>query len=56
MVEQNAREALAISDRGYVLVNGAVAIEQSASEMLENDEIGRLFLGRHEAPTTEAGA
>ncbi len=53
MVEQNAREALAISDRGYVLVNGAVAIEQPAQAMLESDEIGRLFLGRHEAPLSE---
>jgi ABC-type branched-subunit amino acid transport system ATPase component len=63
MVEQNAREALEISDRGYVLVNGAVAIEQRAREMLDNDEIGRLFLGRtgtttasSDTPPTEAGS
>jgi ABC-type branched-subunit amino acid transport system ATPase component len=48
MVEQNAREALEISDRGYVLVNGAVALEDRAAEMLANDDIGRLFLGRTE--------
>jgi ABC-type branched-subunit amino acid transport system ATPase component len=48
MVEQNAREALEISDRGYVLVNGAVALEERAAEMLTNDDIGRLFLGRTE--------
>ena len=48
MVEQNAREALAISDRGYVLVSGAVALEDRAEEMLTNDEIGRMFLGRTE--------
>ena len=48
MVEQNAREALQISDRGYVLVNGAVALEDRAAAMLANDDIGRLFLGRTE--------
>ena len=48
MVEQNAREALEISDRGYVLVNGAVALEDRADAMLANDDIGRLFLGRTE--------
>jgi ABC-type branched-subunit amino acid transport system ATPase component len=46
MVEQNAREALAISDRGYVMVSGRVALEQSGREMLDNPEVGRLFLGR----------
>lgn len=48
MVEQNAREALDISDRGYVLVNGAVALHDRADAMLANDDIGRLFLGRTE--------
>jgi ABC-type branched-subunit amino acid transport system ATPase component len=56
MVEQNAREALEISDRGYVLVNGVVAMEQPAREMLDSDEIGRLFLGRHDSAPTEANA
>jgi ABC-type branched-subunit amino acid transport system ATPase component len=46
MVEQNAREALAISDRGYVMVNGRNVLEQSGREMLENRDVGRLFLGR----------
>ena len=45
MVEQNAREALAISDRGYLLVDGRKAHEQSGSEMLANPEVGRMFLG-----------
>jgi len=53
MVEQNAREALAISDRGYVLVAGRNALEQSGREMLDNPDVGRLFLGRIEA---DAGA
>ena len=45
MVEQNAREALAISDRAYVLVDGRNAHEQPGPEMLANPEVGRLFLG-----------
>jgi ABC-type branched-subunit amino acid transport system ATPase component len=45
MVEQNAREALAISDRGIVLVAGGVALEQPGPEMLANPSVGRLFLG-----------
>ncbi len=48
MVEQNAREALEISDRGYVLVAGAVALEDHAEAMLANEDIGRMFLGRTE--------
>ncbi len=46
MVEQNAREALEISDRGYVLVNGQVALEQTGRELLDNPDVGRMFLGR----------
>jgi len=46
MVEQNAREALEISDRGYVLVNGLVALEQTGRQLLDNPDVGRLFLGR----------
>ena len=45
MVEQNAKEALARSDRGYVLVAGEAVLEQSGSEMLDNADVGRLFLG-----------
>lgn len=46
MVEQNAHEALAISTRGYVLVAGENILEQSGTELLQNPEIGRLFLGQ----------
>lgn len=53
MVEQNAREALAISDRGYVMVGGRVALEQPGREMLENPEVGRLFLGRAQVGASE---
>ena len=46
MVEQNAKEALSRSDRGYVMVTGRVVLEQSGPEMLDNDDVGRLFLGQ----------
>jgi ABC-type branched-subunit amino acid transport system ATPase component len=54
MVEQNAKEALAVSDRGVVLVQGRKLLEQSGQEMLNNEEVGRLFLGQV-AETDEAG-
>ena len=46
IVEQNAKEALAMSDRGYVMVTGRVVLEQSGAEMLANADVGRLFLGQ----------
>ncbi|MEE9276897.1 MAG: ABC transporter ATP-binding protein [Dehalococcoidia bacterium] len=48
MVEQNAKEALAVSDRGYVMVSGQHVLEQSGAEMLANPDVGRLFLGQEE--------
>lgn len=45
MVEQNARQALAISHRGYVLANGENRLEGPAQELLGSDEVRRLYLG-----------
>ena len=45
MVEQNARQSLAISDRGYVLVDGRNRHQGTGQELLADEEIGRLFLG-----------
>jgi branched-chain amino acid transport system ATP-binding protein len=45
MVEQNAKKGLAFADIGYVLVSGALALSGRASELLDNPEVGRLFLG-----------
>ncbi|WP_089879469.1 ABC transporter ATP-binding protein [Halogeometricum limi] len=45
MVEQNAREGLAISDRGYVLDQGTVAYEDDADGLLDNPEVSQLYLG-----------
>jgi ABC-type branched-subunit amino acid transport system ATPase component len=45
MVEQNAKQALAVSDRGYVLAMGRNRYEDSAEKMLANREIAEMFLG-----------
>ena len=45
VVEQNARSALAISDRGYVLASGENQIDGAAQTLLDNPEVGRLYLG-----------
>ncbi len=45
MVEQKASHALSISDRGYVMHLGQVAIEGAAHDLLGNDDVKRLFLG-----------
>ena len=45
MVEQNAKKGLEFADVGYVLVSGQTAIAGSGDELLENPEVGRLFLG-----------
>ncbi len=45
MVEQNAKQALQISDRGYVLVTGENKFEGSGNELLEDPEVRRSFLG-----------
>ena len=45
MVEQNAKQALSISDRGYVLVTGENKFEGSGKELLNDPEVRRSFLG-----------
>ena len=45
MVEQNVERALRISDRAYVLAAGANRFEGQGSDVLGNEEIGRLYLG-----------
>ena len=45
MVEQNAKKALNIADRGYVLVNGKHSREGSGQDLLNNPEVRKSFLG-----------
>lgn len=45
LVEQNAKKALSIADRAYVLETGKIVTSGKASELLENDSIKKAYLG-----------
>ena len=45
MVEQNAKKGLEFADIGYVLVSGELALAGKGDDLLENPDVGRLFLG-----------
>ncbi len=45
LVEQNARAALRLSHRGYVLESGTIALEGSSGELLGNDKVRQAYLG-----------
>ncbi|KPK47832.1 MAG: branched-chain amino acid ABC transporter ATP-binding protein [Dehalococcoidia bacterium SM23_28_2] len=45
MVEQNARESLKLSNRGYVLAMGENRLEGTGESLLDSEEVGRLYLG-----------
>ena len=45
LVEQNARQALSVSSRGYILVSGENRLEDKGSAFLDNPEVARLYLG-----------
>jgi branched-chain amino acid transport system ATP-binding protein len=46
LVEQNARSALKIADRGYVLETGRIILQGPAEELLANKDVQRAYLGR----------
>jgi branched-chain amino acid transport system ATP-binding protein len=46
MVEQNARAALRIADRGYVLETGRIVLQGSARDLLDDNDVKRAYLGR----------
>ncbi len=46
LVEQNARAALKIANRGYVIETGKIILEGDAAELLENKEVQRAYLGK----------
>jgi ABC-type branched-subunit amino acid transport system ATPase component len=45
LIEQNARDALGMSDRGYVLVAGEKRLEDTGQDLLDNPEVASLYLG-----------
>lgn len=46
LVEQNAKAALGVADRGYVLETGRIILEENAEELLSNRDVQRAYLGR----------
>jgi branched-chain amino acid transport system ATP-binding protein len=51
LVEQNARSALKIAHRGYVLETGRIVLEGSAEDLLANRDVQRAYLGSDVTPT-----
>ena len=45
LVEQNAKQALSIAHRGYVLETGRIVLSGNAAELLENDAVKKAYLG-----------
>ena len=45
LVEQNAKKALSIADRGYVLETGRIVLEGNAKELLDNAQVKKAYLG-----------
>mgnify|MGYP003716511951 FL=1 len=45
MVEQNARAALSVSDRGAILANGRLRLVKNARELLEDPEVAEIYFG-----------
>ena len=45
LVEQNARMALKVSDRAYVLETGKIALHDTASALLQSDMVRKTYLG-----------
>ncbi len=46
LVEQNARAALAMADRGYVMETGRIMLEGTAQELMANHDVRRAYLGK----------
>jgi len=47
MVEQRARQSLAVSQRGYIIDQGTVAMQGDAASLLTDPAAADLFIGRH---------
>jgi branched-chain amino acid transport system ATP-binding protein len=51
LIEQNVKSALEVAERGYVLQNGEVVMENSSKHLLENEEVRRMYLGEESKQT-----
>ena len=56
MVEQNVRTALKFSDRALALEMGRLAVDRPASELLNDPNLNRLFLGGHAKPSASGNS
>jgi branched-chain amino acid transport system ATP-binding protein len=45
LVEQNAEKGLSVADRGFVLASGEIKVTGSGTDLLDDEEVGRLYLG-----------
>ena len=45
-VEQNVRLALSMADRGYVLESGRMVINGNSKDLIDNDKVTKIFLGK----------
>ncbi len=52
LVEQNARQALAISDRAYVVETGSIVLSGQASTLARDPRVQKAYLGGFEAVST----
>jgi branched-chain amino acid transport system ATP-binding protein len=54
LIEQNARAALQVADRGYVLETGKIVLEGEGPQLLEHREVQRAYLGKGAKPIWES--
>ena len=50
LVEQNAKKALSIADRGYVLETGKIIVQGTCQELMENQDVQNAYLGKARQP------
>ncbi len=55
IVEQNAKAALEIADRGYVMETGSLVLEGSSEDLLDNNDVRRAYLGKDYKEFTDMG-
>ncbi len=56
IVEQNARQALQLADRGYVMERGNIVLEGTGDDLLNNEEVERMYLGRQNGTGAKSGS
>ena len=56
IVEQNARQALQLADRGYVMERGNIVLEGTGENLLNNEEVERMYLGRRNGTGAKSGS